>query len=68
MRQFIYILVAAYLLVGIGTGLVHYQQQDKLAGHKAARDQLAIEAAVAGLLWPFYILDVMARHDPRQVS
>lgn len=68
MRQFLYILVAAYLVIGIGAGLVYHQERAKAAGTKAARDQLVVEAVAAGLLWPFYIVDILAEHDARELS
>jgi hypothetical protein len=68
MRQFIYLLLAAYVIVGIGSCLVYYQEREKHVGPKAARDQLAMDAAKAGLLWPFYIVDILSEHDARELS
>ncbi len=65
MRQFSYILVVIYLVLGLGTGLATYAEGDKYPRPEDDRDQRALEAAMAGLAWPFHILDILAGHDPR---
>ena len=65
MRQFSTILVVIYLVLGIGTGLATYAEGDKYARPENDRDQRALEAAMAGLAWPFHILDILAGYDAR---
>ncbi len=65
MRQFTYILVVLYLILGLGTGVATYAEGEKYARPENERDQRALEAAVAGLAWPFHILDILAGHDAR---
>lgn len=56
------------MVVGLCAGLVHYNQRDKHAGAQAPRERFAVEALTAGILWPVYILDILARYDAREVS
>jgi hypothetical protein len=42
-----------------------YAEGEKYALPESDRDQRALEAAVAGLAWPFHILDILAGHDAR---
>jgi hypothetical protein len=65
MRQFSTILVVIYLVLGIGTGLATYADGDKYARPENDRDQRALEAAMAGLAWPFHILDILTGFDAR---
>ncbi len=65
MRQFFTILAVIYLVIGIGTGVATYAEGEKYALPESDRDQRALEAAMAGLAWPFHILDILAGHDPR---
>ncbi len=65
MRQFSTLLVAIYLVLGIGTGLAHYAEGKKYTRPENGRDQLVVEAAMTGLAWPFHILDILTGHDPR---
>ena len=65
MRQFSTILVVIYLVLGIGTGVAYYAEGEKDTRPESGRDELAVAAARAGLLWPFHILDILAGHDPR---
>ncbi len=65
MRQFSTILVVIYLVLGTGTGVATYAQGEKHARPENSRDQRAFEAAMAGLAWPFHILDILTGHDPR---
>lgn len=68
MRQFVSLLAAAYVVVGLCAGLVHYNQRAKHADPETPRERFAAEALTAGLLWPVYILDILARHDARGLS
>ncbi len=65
MRQFFTILAVIYLVIGIGTGVATYAEGEKSAVPENDRDQRALEAAMAGLAWPFHILDILARPDAR---
>ena len=65
MRQFTYILVVLYLVLGIGTGVAYYAEGEKYVLPESDSDQRSLEAAMAGLAWPFHILDILAGHDPR---
>ena len=65
MRQFSYLIVVLYLVLGLGTGVATYAEGEKYALPESDRDQRALEAAVAGLAWPFHILDILAGHDAR---
>ena len=65
MRQFSTILVVIYLVLGIGTGLAAYADGDKYARPENDPDQRSLEAAMAGLAWPFHILDILAGFDAR---
>jgi hypothetical protein len=68
MRQFLGILAAAYVVIGLCTGLVHYNQRDNHAAPEVPRQRFAVEALTAGLLWPLYIVDILGRYDARQTS
>jgi len=68
MRQFTYILLAVYLIVGTGTGFVYYSERDKDARREARQDELVVESLLAGMLWPFHIVDVLSGHDARELS
>jgi hypothetical protein len=65
MRQFSYLLVVLYLVLGLGTGVATYAEGEKSARPENERDQRALEATMAGLAWPFHILDILAGHDAR---
>ncbi|HEX9699757.1 MAG TPA: hypothetical protein VGD06_09880 [Acidobacteriota bacterium] len=68
MRQFISILAVIYLLLGLGTGLAYLADKDELAGSMNHKGQLTVETVMVGLLWPFYILDILAGYDARKLS
>ena len=68
MRQFVYIVAAAYVIVGIGTGLVFYEARQKPARNEARQDGLVAESVAAGLFWPFHISAVLTGHDVRKLS
>ena len=65
MRQFSTILVVIYLILGIGTGAVYYAKVAKHAAPQNDGNQLALEASMVALAWPFHILGILAGHDPR---
>ena len=65
MRQFSYLLVVLYLVLGIGTGVAYYADGEKYVLPESDNDQRALEAAMAGLAWPFHILGILSGHDPR---
>ncbi len=65
MRQFSAILLAVYLVLGVGTGVVYYAKGETYAGSGDGRGQLPLEASLVAVAWPFHIHDIMTRHDPR---
>ena len=65
MRQFTAILVVVYLVLGTGTGAVYYAKEAKQAAPQNDGNQLALEASMVALAWPFHIFGILARHDPR---
>ncbi len=65
MRQFFTILAVIYLVLGLGTGVATYAEGEKYARPENGRDQRALDAAMAGLAWPFHILDILAGYDAR---
>jgi len=68
MRQFVTIVAAAYVIVGVGTGLVFYDERHKPARSDSRQGDLVVESVVAGLFWPFHINAVLSRHDARKLS
>ena len=65
MRQFTAILFVVYLVLGTGTGAVYYAKEAKQAAPQNDGNQLALEASMVALAWPFHILGILAGHDPR---
>jgi hypothetical protein len=68
MRQFIYILVVIYLIVGLGTGLAYLEYKEEHANSANHQSRITVDTVMVGLLWPFYILDILASHDARKLS
>ena len=68
MRQFVYIVVTAYIVVGVGTGLVFYEKRQKPAPGDAGQSGLVAESVAAALFWPFHINAVLTGHDARNLS
>ena len=68
MRQFVYILVAAYLIVAVGTGLVFYAERQKHLRSADRHGDLVVGTVMAGLFWPFHIVDLLTGHDARKLS
>jgi len=68
MRHFVGLIAAAYVVVGLCAGAVHYHERDTHTGPEAARERFAVEAFTAAALWPAYIVDILARYDPRELS
>ena len=65
MRQFLTILFAVYLVLGLGTGVVYYAKGETFAGHETGGGQLPLEASMVAVAWPFHIHDILTRHDTR---
>ncbi len=68
MRQFISLLVVIYLIIGLGTALAYIEYREEHAGSANSESRLTVETVTVGLLWPFYILDILASHDARKLS
>lgn len=68
MRQFICLATAAYLIVGVGTGLVFYAEHQTQVRREARQDHFVVESVMAGLFWPFHINAVLTGHDARKLS
>lgn len=68
MRQFIYILLVIYVILGFGTGLAYLEGKEEHAAAMNHRGQLTVETVIVGLLWPLYIGHILAAQDARSLS